>query len=506
MKNKLTYLLFFLALGLTACVDDDSQGATKPLPELSIAGSDSETMPVYNVYYGDELTIDPGVEATSGNLTYTWSYGTYTEVSAGSFLKGDLTTVSNEPVLHYAFPEEGTYYVHLTVTDGAVGDMMEYRVNVTNYYDKGILVVANSADGRGNLGFIKELTAEDIAAGATWQLEEHTLEAVNPDLEVGTLVGADRTNAASLPLEQNGILIVALDDRCLYVNPTTFEVNAQSNYDEIFTGFRATHFLSADSYASYPFVYDKEMGESIHIQEAYWFIYSHSSPLYHESYEDIITGYYWQASINSKTLKPGYISYSTSEVYDYDNNTGMVFGTGDMLEGNQLLMVVRETNSSAATYHLIAQGKENPLKIAQYTLAGSTYNDNWEPVFNEPDSVVYTATTSDGIPAVGTHMALSQESLLAFYPIGGGLYAYQMFNASPRLPSTPLITYPAGEEITCLNVNVATNELYVGTYTEATGRGNVYIYDVESLRQGNVQPKREFPQSTDRIVDIRYKN
>ena len=34
----------------------------------------------------------------------------------------------------------------------------------------------------------------------------------------------------------------------------------------------------------------------------------------------------------------------------------------------------------------------------------------------------------------------------------------------------------------------------------------LYIYDVESLRQGNVQPKREFPQSTDRIVDIRYKN
>ena len=504
--KKLTYLILFLALGLTACVDDDSRGITTPLPELSIAGSDSETMPVYNVYYGDELTIDPQVQATSENLSYTWGYGTYTEVSAGNFQKGDLTTVSNEPVFRFSFPEEGSYYVHLTVTDGTVGGVMEYRVNVTNYYDKGILVVANSADGRGNLGFIKELTAEDLAAGATWQLEEHALEAVNPDLEVGTLIGADRTNAASSPFEQNGILIVAFDDHCLYVNPTTFEVNARSNYDEMFTGFRATHFLSANSYASYPFVYDKEMGESIHIQEAYWFLYSHSSPLYHESYEDIITGYFWQESINSKTLKPGFINYSTSEVYDYDNNTGMVFGTGDMLEGNQLLMVVRETNSSAATYHLIAQGKENPLKIAQYTLAGSTYNDNWEPVFNEPDSVVYTATTSDGIPAVGTHMALSQESLLAFYPIGGGLYAYQMFNASPRLPSTPLITYPAGEEITCLNVNVATNELYVGTYTEATGRGNVYIYDVESLRQGNVQPKREFPQSTDRIVDIRYKN
>ena len=503
--KKLTYLILFLALGLTACVDDDSRGITTPLPELSIAGSDSETMPVYNVYYGDEFTLDPGVEATSENLTYTWSYGTYTEVTAGSFQKGDLTTVSNEPVLRFSFPAEGMYYVHLNVTDGQVGAVMEYRVNVTNYYDKGILVVANSADGRGNLGFIKELTDEDIAAGATWQLEEHTLEAVNPDLgEVGTLVGADRTNAASTPFEQNGILIVALDDRCLYLNPTTFEVNAQSVYDEVFTGFRATHFLSADSYASYPFVYDKEMGESIHMQKAYWFLYSHSTDIFHYEYDDVITGYTWQSSINSKTLDPVYVDYAIPEIYMNNSMFGR-FGTGDLLEGKNLLMVVRETTTS--NLHIVAQNRENPLELTQYTLSQQYHLPDYDYVYFQNDGeTIYTATTADGIPAQGTHMALSQESQVAFYPIGGGLYAYYLFNASPTLPTKPLITYPAGEEITCLNVNVATNELYVGTYTEATGRGNVYIYDVESLYQGNVQPKREFPQSTDRIADIRYKN
>ena len=505
IMKKLTYLLFFLALGLTACVDDDSRGITTPLPELSIAGSDSETMPVYNVYYGDEFTLDPGVEATSENLTYTWSYGTYTEVTAGSFQKGDLTTVSNEPVLRFSFPAEGMYYVHLNVTDGQVGAVMEYRVNVTNYYDKGILVVANSADGRGNLGFIKELTPEDIAAGATWQLEEHTLEAVNPDLgEVGTLVGADRTNAASTPFEQNGILIVAFDDHCLYVNPTTFEVNARSNYDEVFTGFRATHFLSADSYASFPFVYDKNMGESIHIQEAYWFLYSHSTDIFHYKYDDVITGYTWQSSINSKTLDPVYIDYSIPEIYMNNSMFGR-FGTEDLLEGQNLLMVARETTSS--NLHIVAQSRENPLELTQYTLSQQYNLPDYDYVYFRNDGeTTYTASTSDGIPAVGTHMTLSQESQVAFYPIGGGLYAYYLLNPSPTLPTTPLIAYPAGEEITCLNVNVATNELYVGTYTEATGRGNVYIYAVESLDQGDVQPKREFPQSTDRIADIRYKN
>ena len=504
IMKKLTYLFILLALGLTACVDDDSQGITTPLPELSIAGSDSETMPVYNVYYGDELTIDPGVTASSENLTYTWGYGTYTEITAGNFQKGDLTTVSNEPVLHFAFPAEGSYYVHLNVTDGTVGDLMEYRVNVTNYYNKGILVVANSADGRGNLGFIKELTSEDIASGMTWHVDEHCLEAENPGLEVGTLIGADRTNAATLPFgAQNPILIVAQDDRCYYVNSTTFELNAESLYDEIFSGFRATHFLSTDSYASYPFVYDNNMGESIHMQKAYWFIYSHTSDIFHHAYDDVITGYTWQSSINSKTLDPVYVDYSIPEIYMNNSMFGR-FGTEDLLKGTNLLMVARETSSS--NLHVVAQSKENPLELRQYTL-GQAYNDDWTAInFNLAAGDTCVVNTNAGIPPAGTHMALAQTYQVAFYPINNGLYAYYLFNPTPRLPVTPLITYPEGEEITCLNVNVATNELYVGTYTAATGRGNVYIYSVANLTGGNLEPTHEFLQSTDRIVDIRYKN
>lgn len=501
--KKITCLLLLFAVGLTACVDDDSTGATVPLPELSITGSDSETMPVYNVYYGDELTIDPGVKASSENLTYTWAYGTYTEVTSGNFQKGELTTISNDPVLHYAFPAEGVYYVHLTVTDGMVGDVMEYQVNVNNYYQQGILVVANSTDGQGNLGFIKELTSEDIDEGMTWHVDEHCLEAENPDLEMRTLIGADRTNAATSPYEQNPILIVALEDRCLYVNSTTFEVNSYSNYDEIFTGFRATHFLSADSYASYPFVYDKDMGESIHMQKAYWFIYSHSNDIFHYPYDDVLTGYTWQSSINSKTLDPVYVDYSIPEIYANNSMFGR-FGTEDLLEGKNLLMVVRET--SGTNLHVVAQSKENALELTQYTLT-QAYNDDWTGVlFNVNSETTYTATTGDGIPPAGTHIALSQTYQVGFYPIDNSFYAYYLFNASPMLPTTPLITYPEGEEITCLNVNVATNELYVGTYTAATERGNIYIYNIADLTSGNLQPTYEFPQSTDRIVDIRYKN
>lgn len=507
--NKLTYFILFLALGLTACVDDDSRGITTPLPELSIAGSDSETMPVYNVYYGDELTIDPQVQATSQDLSYTWSYGTYTEISSTTARKGELTEISTDPVLRYSFAEKGTYYVHLVVTDGTVGSVMEYRVNVNDYYEKGILVIANSDDGQGNLGFIKELTNEDVAAGMTWRVEEHCLEAVNPDLEVSTIVGADRVTSSSLfDRTESPIMLVSLEDKCLYVNSTTFEINSQSNYDEVTPGFRASHFISSDSNSSNPFVYDKTQGKFIHFQKAYWFIYEYSYPFFHQSYDDIVLGYTFQASTGDLIQDPIFIDYAKPEVSCFDSNMADKAGTGDLLTGKTILMVTHETNTTASTLHIVAQSNDNPLEITQYTVNRDYDFVAWTVSYSPAENGVqtYTATTADGIPAQGTHMALSQESQVAFYPIGGGLYAYYLFNPSPTLPTTPLIAYPAGEEITCLNVNVATNELYVGTYTEATGRGNVYIYEVESLRQGNVQPKREFPQSTDRIADIRYKN
>ena len=178
MKNIIYIVFLFFAF--TSCINDDSQDANNLLPELSIEGSDSEEMPVYNIYFGTEpLVIDPQVKATSKDLKYEWSVGEYNSTSGE---KGELTKISTEPILHYSFEKKGTYYIHLTVTDDLVGDVMEYQVNVNDYFEKGILVIANSEDGKGNLGFIKDLTSEDIASGMEYKVEEHCLELMNPDI------------------------------------------------------------------------------------------------------------------------------------------------------------------------------------------------------------------------------------------------------------------------------------------------------------------------------------
>ena len=323
MKNIIYTIFLFFAL--TSCINDDSQDANILLPELSIEGSDSGEMPVYNVYFGTEsLIIDPQVKATSKDLKYEWFVGEYNTTSGS---KGELTKISSEPILNYSFEKKGTYYIHLTVTDDIVGDVMEYQVNVNDYFEKGILVIANSEDGKGNLGFIKDLTPEDIESGMEYKVEEHCLEQMNPDIQMTKLIGADRTNAATSPFAQTPIMIVALEDKCFFVNSTTFKIISSSEYSSVFDGFKATHFLSNDGYASYPFVYDVNSKHSIHFQKAYWYLYEYPYDFYQQSYEDVIPGYTYMASINAKTSVPVFVNYSDSEIITFQAYSSDMRGT-----------------------------------------------------------------------------------------------------------------------------------------------------------------------------------
>lgn len=503
MKN-IVYLCALFVLSLVSCIDDDSRDVSVTLPELTIPGSDSETMPVYNIYYGQEpLVIDPKVETNSKNLTYEWSLGTYTEISSTNIQKGELTKISTDPILNYSFDEKGSYYVHLTVTDGVVGDVMEYRVNVNDYYEKGILVIANSEDNKGNLGFIKDLTEEDITNGMTYHVEEHSLEKQNPDITIGKIIGADRTNASSMPFSQVPVMLVALEDQCLFVNSTTFEINASSAYSSIFSGFKATHFLSSDSYASAPFVYDVNSKHSIHIQKAYWFLLENAYDFYQQAYDDVITGYNYQASISSWQLDAIFFDYKNSEICSFSNNIGDKAGTGELLAGKNILMATRD--KSGATLYIVVNDKENPQEITQYTVTQTYTEDFSGAYYDKKKETTYVASTMDGIPSQGTRLIFAKNYQVAYYAIGNSLYAYYLLNATPTLPTKPIITYE-GEQITSVSMNDASNQLYVGTYTPETQRGNVYIYNISDLTNDNYTPKFEFKQCTDKIVDIRYKN
>ena len=102
-------------------------------------------MPEYNVYLGIDCVIDPQVSYSghASDLKSDWQVGTY---SNGS--KGALKEVSTDPTFNYKFQSGGTYFVHLTVTDGTVGKVMEYKVNVNRTFEQGYLLTATDADGK----------------------------------------------------------------------------------------------------------------------------------------------------------------------------------------------------------------------------------------------------------------------------------------------------------------------------------------------------------------------
>ena len=59
MKLKISVLVsFFLMCGLSSCIDDESSMGGLPVPQLEIAGSASEKLPVLNFDLGVECVID----------------------------------------------------------------------------------------------------------------------------------------------------------------------------------------------------------------------------------------------------------------------------------------------------------------------------------------------------------------------------------------------------------------------------------------------------------------
>ena len=141
MKRKNIFtaiaLALSLSLGMVSCISDDSTEATRELPTLTIQNANGSEMPEYNLYLGNDCVIDPQVSYSgdASNLQYKWQVGTYLNGA-----KGKLEEVSTEPTLNYQFTSGGTYYVHLAVTDGQVGKVIEYKVNVNRTFEKGYLI------------------------------------------------------------------------------------------------------------------------------------------------------------------------------------------------------------------------------------------------------------------------------------------------------------------------------------------------------------------------------
>lgn len=501
-----------VASAMTSCIEDESVYAGAELPGITVPVPADGSLPEVNFNYGDECVIDPKVNYQgSGELTYEWSIGTYTEG-----IKGALEVVSNEPVLRYSFPMGGTYYAHLDVTDGKVGIVQDYLVNINRTFEQGYMIVSTDKSGNGNLAFIKDRTPEEVEAGTPAVVMENCLERFNIGLTPEPIVDAYILKL-TYPVMVNR-LVVSTASKSLFLDMTSLTSISTIEYDPIIPGFKSNINIGSSTNIT---AYDKVSKKGIVLDGNNMFGYE-SAPYDEVDFDAVYSGNYEAYGVVN--FVTAYVKYNPLRIYANSPYVGWIStsdagwqGTpGDDLYANEEFLdyfigekimeydPVYDYSYSVYPVYILTRDKST----------GKVYN-NYLSGFGGYDMEVEIKaraecpTTADtAVPGKDVSIVPSATYHRTYYSVENNVYAMLKEGDAFIFPNKNqyCISYP-GEEVTYITLRAATNELVVATCTTSTGRGNVYIYDVKDVRTDNPnpEPKATFKNCADRITKIFYK-
>lgn len=499
-----------LSLGFVACIDDESTyGTPATLPSLSVStGVDPDETPVVNTYIGSETVIDPKIDYDgSAPLSYEWSVRE----------ENTYEVVSSEPVFRYTFAQGGVYSVILKISDGTVGYSQEYEVSINRPFEKGYVIISNSADGVGNLVFLKDMTAEEIEEGVEPLVFEDCISRVIPDAQKETLINAHIVKP-SWPPTAKGRLMVSTSGRCYFLDPNSFTMMANLGYP---TGFTANAFLPAptecqafDSNSKRVVTLKSE--DVLAVEETSW------KNVAFDAY--VVNTYESYGSINSDKA---YVTFSPASLsnrgYSYDTGGYEINTTTELVDdewiaagtGQQVTEYIDYGEwgifpSTSNSVYAITRDKSNgDIMWSCYTGFDAYASD--APALQNRKVV---GNASSAVPAVNTQFAASYKFARTYYYNGNHVYVMiEGTDGINNLPSTSqwALEFPSGEEVTYIGMDKTSvkNEeiLIVATVNTATGRGNVYFYDPRNVRTDNpgAKPSKTYLNCADRISNVFYK-
>ena len=167
-------------------------------------------------------------------------------------------------------------------------------------------------------------------------------------------------------------------------------------------------------------------------------------------------------------------------------------------------MITAFGNGDGSTVYVMAKGN----------VAGSINlwtNSNSYNYINEEDftSQSFTPTSETAVPDQGARFVYSSKYDRYYYSLGNSIYVYLNSNQF-TLPNKNqfAVQYGADEEVTFMDINLSTDELYVATYNKTSKRGSFYIYDCKDVRTDNssaVKPKKEYKDCCGKITYLMYK-
>lgn len=505
MKLKISYILCLSVMfGMSSCISDDSTFENLDIHQLEVAGAENDAMPVYNFNLGDECVITPEVsyDGNASDLIYEWSIGTFT-----NGVKGDLEVVSAEPVLKRKFTTGGIYYAHLKVTDGEVGQVMEYQINVNRTFEHGYFLISNDESGKPNLAFVKVMTPEEIAAGMEQVYIEHGIERMNEGVSLSKLVDCSLQTQAYEDWRLGNFtrLLVLSEDQCLFLDPNTLSILSTLEYDDVQPGFQATQYVR-DSYS--PYLCDAGLGKHLHLNSEYMYLYE-KADYTGCSFDDYFA--YPCFQWGSVSYNAAFADYEKDEAYGYNayyyyyGLPSPFVGTEGLLNGQDLLTIFMGAieGYSYPTYALSSSKDGESACLYKFSNGISYFKDY------PPTTATFAVTAETALPKEGERVYLSETYNRHYYTLDNKIYVALINNAKP-FPNKDeyALSFPEGETITYMYLDFQTDEIYVATYNEASKRGSFYIYDVKDVRTDNqdrATPKAVHKDCADKIVSILYK-
>ena len=421
---------------------------------------------------------------------------------------GAAKTVSTDRDLDYKFLTGGTYYAHLTVTDGSVGKAMDYRINVNRLFEEGLMICSTDADGHGNLAFIKTLTPEDIEQGKDVVITEHSFARMNEGLSEDGLVGANLVTV-TYPTTLTR-LSISTRDHCYYLDANNLTLLTDMSYADVVTGFKAGAYY-ADTNNGNPYAYDFEKKQDVFVDLNYMFPYVYDR--YADFYPSNITQCKYQGwqGLNYQTFYPDYEKNSVT-VYDayqtYYGNDPFV-STGDKLADYNLLTVYSALAPDDATYQTYMYIMARQKSTGDFCLWQLTTSSVGTTDFSSPTKRL-TPSADAAIPTQGTLFAGSVTYERMFYVLDNRIYVYLPNATSLTLPTKEqyALKYSDKEEITCIESDFDRDELYVATFDSSTRRANIYVYDCKDVRTDNaasIQPKKVYKSCCGKVSSMFYK-
>lgn len=508
------FMTVALMATLTGCIDDSSTYGGQPIPELTVITSetDPDKMPEVNFNYGENCVITPQVHYDgTGKLEYEWSIGTYDNNA-----KGELEVVSHEPVLTYFFHKGGSYYAHLKITDGTVGVVQEYQVNINRTFEQGYLIISNDSRNVGNLAFIKDLTSEEIEAGISPIVMEHCLERVNENLGEDNIAGAT-VMRMSWPADITRI-VVTCGSKTLFIDPNTFISITTIDHSNVIPGFKANMLVGGTN----ALAFDPNLQRFITIRGADMLGVESSEQ--RDPFDTFFTGSYY--AYGTQYYHNYFVKRSPLEIW-HQGYAGRV-DAGDLTDNdgysilrNQELVNIFMGESEQyyqdypeygfgmwVSYYpgYVITKDMNTGKYFCTKLRGFSPNDTDIELVSRME---IPCTSETAIPATESPMAVSATYHRVYYSNGNRVYVMLIDESKVNWPnvSQAALTYPEDEEVTFMTVNSSSDELIVATANKQTGRGSVYIYDSANVRTDlpDATATAQYKNCADRISNIFYK-